>query len=100
MVRFSRMAESQNAIYLNIERLSAKGQEQAKRLGKLQHRVEQGKSVLVEELEMFEQAIGLVDQESKAIQAEIVARVQAEFQTQQVRQEEQAAHSQLQDKQL
>jgi len=54
-------------MYLDIGRLSAKGQEQAKGLGKLQCRLEQGESLLVQELEMFEQAIGLVEQEFKDI---------------------------------
>jgi len=101
MGRFSpRVVESQNAMYLDIGQLSAEGQQQARSLGKLQCRLKQGQSILVEELEMFELVIGMVDQESKKIQADIVARVLAEFLTQQACQEEQAAHSQLQDEQL
>jgi len=49
---------------------------------------------------MFRQTLEFLDQESKDIQAEIVAKVEAEFQAQQARQQEQAAHSQLQDEQL
>jgi len=43
---------------------------------------------------MFERTIDMLDQESKTIQAEIVAKVQVEFQAQQARQAEQAEHSQ------
>jgi len=57
-------------------------------------------SILVEELDMFKRTIGMLDQETKDIQAEIVARVQAEFQSQQAGQEEQVTYSQLQDEQL
>jgi len=42
----------------------------------------------------------MLDKESKTIQAEIVAKVQAEFQAQQARQAEQAEYSQRQDEQL
>jgi len=56
--------------------------------------------VLGQELEMFKQAIDIVDCESRAIQAAIVAKVEAEFQAQQARQEQQAGHSQLQDGEL
>jgi len=49
---------------------------------------------------MFERTISLLDQESKNSQAEIVAKVQAEFQAQQARQAEQAKYSQQQDEQL
>jgi len=88
MGRFShRVVESQNSMYVDIGRLSAKEQEQAEKLEKLQHRPEQGDSVLVQELAMFEKAIGLVDQESKAIQAEVVDRVEAEIQAQQASQQ-------------
>ena len=81
-------------MYLDIGRLSSKGQKQARVLGKLQRWLEQGESILVEELDMFERTIGMKDKESKNIQAEIVAKVEAEFQAQQVRQAEQAEHSQ------
>jgi len=49
---------------------------------------------------MFEKTLLFLDQESQDIQAEIVARVEAEFQAQQACQQEEAEHSQLQDKQL
>jgi len=99
--RFSQqMAKTQNSMYLDVGRLSIQGQQQATELGKLQRRLEKGESILVEELDMFEQPIGMLDQESKNIQAEIVARVQAEFQTQQAREGEQVEHSQQQDEQL
>jgi len=49
---------------------------------------------------MFERTIDMLDQESKTIQAEIVANVQVEFQAQQARQAEQAEHSQRQAEQL
>jgi len=49
---------------------------------------------------MFEKTIGMLGQEFKTIQAEIMAKVQVEFQAQQARQAEQAEHSQRQDKQL
>jgi len=49
---------------------------------------------------MFEKTNGMLDQESKEIQAEIVARVQVEFQAQQARQAEQVEHSQRQDEQV
>ena len=42
----------------------------------------------------------MLDQESRTIQAEIVAKVEAEFQAQQGRQTEQAEYSQRQDEQL
>jgi len=42
----------------------------------------------------------MLDQEAKALQAEIVAKVQVEFQAQQARQAEQAEPSQRQDEQL
>jgi len=54
----------------------------------LQLRLEQGESLLVTELDMFKRTIWMLDQEFKDIEAEIVARVQVEFQTQQARQEE------------
>jgi len=99
--RFSqRMAREQKSMYLDIRRLSIEGQQQAKALGKLQRRLEQGESILVDELNMFERTIDLLDQEPKNIQAEIVAKVLAEFHTQQARQAEQAEHSQWQDEQL
>jgi len=61
--RFSqRVAKTQNSMYLDIGRLSTQGQKQAKDLAKLQHRLEQGESILVEELDMFERAIGMLDQ--------------------------------------
>ena len=41
-------------MYLDIGRLSIQGQQQARDLGKLQRRSEQGESILVEELNMFE----------------------------------------------
>jgi len=94
------MAKNQNSMYLDIARLSVQGQQQARELGKLQRHLEQGESILVQELNIFERTIGMLDQESKNIQAEFVARVQAEFQTQQARQAEQAEHSQRQDEQL
>jgi len=47
--RFSqRMAREQNSLYLDIGRLSRKGQQQARALGKLQHRLELGESILVD----------------------------------------------------
>jgi len=93
--RFSqRIAREQKSMYLDIRRLCSEGQQQARALGKLQHRLEQGESILVGELNMFERTIDMLDQESKTIQAEIVAKVQAEFQAQQARQAEQAEHSQ------
>ena len=49
---------------------------------------------------MFSRTIVMLDQESKTIQAEMVAKVQVEFQAQQARQAEQAEHSQRKDKQL
>jgi len=99
--RFSqRMAREQNSMYLDIGRLSREGQQQARTLGKLQHRLELGESILVEELNMFERTIDMLDKESKTIQAEIVAKVQVEFQAQQAHQAEQAEHSQRQDEQL
>jgi len=94
------MAREQKSMYLDIGRLSSEGQQQARALGKLQRRLEQGESILVDELNMFERTIDMLDQESKNIQAEIVAKVQAEFQAQQARQAEQAEHSQRQDEQL
>jgi len=99
--RFSqRMAREQKSMYLDIGRLSSEGQQQARALGKLQRRLELGESILVNELKLFERTIDVVDQESRTIQAEIVAKVQAEFQAQQARQTEQAEHSQRQDEQL
>jgi len=99
--RFSqRMAKSQNSIYLDIGDLSTQCQRQAKHLAKLRPRLEQGASILVEELDLFEKLIGMLDQESKEIQAEIVARVQAEFQAQQAHQAKQGEHSQRQDEQV
>jgi len=93
--RFSqRMAREQNSMYLDIGRLSREGQQQARALGNLQHRLELGESILVEELNMFAKTIDILDQECKTIQAEIVAKVQVEFQAQQARQAEQAEHSQ------
>jgi len=99
--RFSqRMAREQKSMYLDIGRLSSEGQQQARALGQLQRRLEQRESILVEELNMFERTIYMLDKESRTIQAEIVAKVQAEFQAQQARQAEQAEHSQRQDEQL
>jgi len=99
--RFSlRMAKNQNCMYLDIGCLWIQGQQQARELGKLQRRLEQGESLLVEELDIFQRTIGMLDQEYKSIQAEIVARVQAEFQTQQACQAEQAEHCQPQDEQV
>jgi len=95
-----RMAREQKSMYLDIGRLSSEGQQQAKALGKLQHRLELGESILVDKLNMFERTIDMLDQESKTIQAEIVAKVQVEFQAQQARQAEQAEYSQGQDEQL
>jgi len=93
--RFSqRMAREQKSMYLDIGQLSCEGQQQARALGKLQRRLGQGESILVEELNMFERTIDMLDQESKTIQAEIVAKVQAEFQAQQARQAQQAEQSQ------
>jgi len=86
-------------MYLDIGWLSTQGQQQGRELGKLQRQLEQGESLLVEELDTFERALAILDQESKEIPAEIVGRVQA-FQAQQTHQEEQAAHSQVQDEQL
>jgi len=87
-------------MYLDIGRLSSEGQQLARVLGKLQRRLEQGESILVDELNMFERTIDMLDKESKTIEAEIVAKVQAEFQAQQARQAEQVEHSQTQDEQL
>jgi len=99
--RFSqRLAREQKSMYLDIGRLSSEGQQQARALGKLQRRLELGESIVVEELNMFERTIDMLDQESRTIQAEIVAKVQAEFQAQQARHTEQAEHSQRQDEQL
>jgi len=99
--RFSqRLAREQKSMYLDIGRLSSEGQQQARALGKLQRRLELGESILVDELKLFERTIDVLDQESRTIQAEIVAKVQAEFQAQQARQTEQAEHSQRQDEQL
>jgi len=79
--RFSqRMAREQKSKYQDIGRLSSEGQQQPRALGKLQRRLEQGESILVEELNMFERTINMLDQESRTIQADIVAKVQAEFQ--------------------
>jgi len=69
-------------MYLDIGPLSTQCQKNARELGKLQRRLEQGESILERELDVFEQAIGSLDEESKTIQAEIVSRVQAEFRTQ------------------
>ena len=99
--RFSqRMAREHKSMYLDIGRLSSEGQQQARTLGKLQRMLELGESILVDELNLFERTIEMLDQESRTIQAEIVAKVQAEFQAQQARQTEQAEHSQRQDEQL
>jgi len=99
--RFSqRIAREQKSMYLDIGRLSNEGQQQARALGKLQRQLEQGESILVEELDMLERIIGMLDQESITTQAEIVRKVQAEFQAQQARHAEQAEHSQRQDEQL
>jgi len=87
-------------MYLDIGWLSTQGQQQARELGKLQHWLELGEFILVQELDMFEWSISMLDQESRDIHAEIVTRVQEEFKAQQARQEEQAVHSQLQDEQL
>jgi len=93
--RFSqRVAKSQKSMYLDVGQLSTQGQQQAREVGKVQCQVEQGESIFVEALDMFGLTIKMLDQESKNIQAEIVARVQADFQTQQARQEEQAEYSQ------
>jgi len=62
-------------MYLDIGRLSSEGQQQARALGKLQRQLQQGKCILVEELDMFEKTLGMLDQESKIIQAEIGAKV-------------------------
>ena len=87
--RFSqRIAREQRSMFLDIGRLSREGQQQARALGKLQHRLELGESILVEELNMFERTINMFNQESRTIQAEIVAKVQVEFQAQQARQAE------------
>jgi len=99
--RFSqRLAREQKSMYLDIGRLSSEGQQQARALGKLQRRLELGESIVVEELNMFERTIDMLDQESRTIQAEIVAKVQSEFQAQQARHAEQAEHSHRQDEQL
>jgi len=101
LAKFSqRMAREQKSMYLDIGRLSSEGQQQARALGKLQYRLELGESILVNELNMFERTIEMLDQESRNIQVEIVAKVQVEFQAQQGRQAEQAEHSQRQDEQL
>jgi len=97
---FQRMAKEQKSMYLDIGRLSSEGQRQARALGKLQHRLELGESMLVDELNLFEKTIEMLDQESRTIQAEMVTRVLAEFRTQQARQMEQAERSQRQDEQL
>jgi len=89
-----RMTRKQKSMYLDIGRLSSEGQQQARTLGKLQRRLEQGESILVEELDMFERTIGMLDKESKTIQAEIADKFQGEFQSQQARQAEQVEHSQ------
>jgi len=79
--RFSQqMAREQKSIYLDIGRLSSEGQQQARALGKLQRRLELGESILVDELNLFEKTIDMVHLESRTIQAEIVAKVQVEFQ--------------------
>jgi len=83
------VAREQKAIYLVIGGLSSEVQQQARALGKLQRQLEQGESILVEELGMFERTIGMLDKESKTIEAEIVAKVNAEFQAQKARQAEQ-----------
>jgi len=101
LAKFSqRMAREQKSMYLYIGRLQSEGQQQARALGKLQRRLELGESILVDELNMFERTIDMLDQESRSIQAEMVAKVKAEFQAQQARQTEQAEHSQRQDEQL
>jgi len=94
------MAREQKSMYLDIGQLSSEGQQLARALGKLQRWLEQGESILVKKLNMFTRTIDMLDQESKTIQAEIVAKVQVEFQAQQARQAEQAEHSQQQDEQL
>jgi len=70
------------------------------RLQKLQHRLERGELELGQELEMFKHAIDMVDRKSRAIQAAIVAKVEAELQAQQARQEQHAVYSELQDEEL
>jgi len=95
-----RLAREQKSMYLDLGRLSSEGQQQARALGKLHPRLELGESILVDQLKLFERSIDVLDQESRTIQAEIVAKVQAEFQAQQTRQTEQAEHSQRQDEQL
>jgi len=53
--RFSqRVAKSQKSMYLDVGRLSTQGQQQARELGKLQHWLEQGMFILVEQLDIFE----------------------------------------------
>jgi len=94
------MAREQKSMYLDIGRLSSEGQQQARALGKLQRRLELGKSILVDEVNLFEKTIDMLDQESRTIPAEIMTKVEVEFQAQQARQTEQAEHSQRQDKQL
>jgi len=94
------MAREQKSIYLDIGQLSSECQQRARGLRKLQRRLEQDESIQVEELGMFESTIEMLDQESNDLQAEIVAKVQAEFQAQQGRQAEQAEHSQPQDEWL
>ena len=93
--RFSqRMAREQKSMYLDIGRLSSEGQQEARALGKLQRRLELGQSILVDELNLLARIIEKLDQESRTIQAEIVAKVEVEFQAKQARQAEQAEHSQ------
>jgi len=94
------MAREQKSMYLDIGRKSSEGQQQARALGKLQRRLKLGESILVDELNLFEKTIDMLDQESRTIQAEIVAKVQVEFQAQQARQAEQVEYSQRQDEQL
>jgi len=68
MGRFNqRIAKAQNTMYLDIGRLSSLGQQHARELGKLQRRPEQDESILVKELDMFERAIRILDQEAKDI---------------------------------
>jgi len=81
-------------MYLDIGRLSSEGQQEARALGKLQRRLELGQSILVDELNLLARIIEKLDQESRTIQAEIVAKVEVEFQAKQARQAEQAEHSQ------
>jgi len=58
MGRFSNgIGKSQYVMNMNIGRPSIKGQHNGRSLGKLQHRLELGETVLVQQLEMFKQPI-------------------------------------------